>query len=134
MSQERWNPTSQPIPTHEGGIGPSEVKIPEDDEDNVFLDTFGMQFDRHFELVHGIESWLDANPGYRSFTYVPDQLEPNQESAEVAFSVDRNTALTIRKRVGLTRYEYLTQHSELGKELARDITKSWEKPEEHDEH
>ena len=124
---EKWNPTAPEIPTHRGGIAPTEVNLPES-EDNTYIDTMSMQLDRALQLIHGTQAWFDANPQHKNFTFHPNvPSDDTRREEQYVVTITRSTLQTL-KEIALTRFQDLSAHSELGHDLARDVVKSWKEP------
>jgi len=128
--EKAWRPSDETIATRVA----EPVALPDLDsipvEETAFIDTFSRQFDRHYQLTEGIESWLNVNPDYDCFTYLPETTDGTYTPDQGAFKVTMETSHIVKKYVGLNRYEYLRNHSELGYAVAQDVVESWRKPSE----
>lgn len=130
MSVER-RPSDPQHASQERGVCPPEPPIAETDTDpGAYIDTMGLQLDRLLGITHGTEHFFAANPSYSSYTYVAETPSDDLKAEPKAYTyqVNRESAETY-KRMAFDRYMDLRDHSPIGKELADDIVKSWQKPE-----
>lgn len=117
----------EPIPSVFQETGEPQAALHEVDP---YTDTMACQLDRAMQLIEGTQAWFEEHPQFTHFTFTPPTpMDDPTNTRAYRFHVTRETLHALRE-VALTRYMDVAATGELGTALARDIVKSWQKPQE----